>query len=327
MLGALVAWPFLPQWPVLAVILVAAVLAPTDAALGQAVVNSSIVPQRVRRALTVESGLNDGLALPFILLFASLVAAAAEQELTNWIRFGAAQLVLGPLVGAIVGYGGGRILVAQFARRWTGAAYEGVAALALAAVAYLAARFVGGNGFMAAFVAGLCFGQAIEHRCEFIYEFAESEGHLLSWAAFLLIGYAIVPAAVARLDAPMLAIILLSLLVVRPLAILVSLIGTDASIKTRLFIGWFGPRGLATALFALLIVERLDPELGEAVLALAGNAVWISALLHGMSAAPAARWYAMKVAAARDGPASETISDATTPRPPQRGAATNEAAP
>ncbi len=307
-LGALVAWPFLPQWPVLAVILVAAVLAPTDAALGQAVVNSPIVPQRVRRALTVESGLNDGLALPIILLFASLVAAAAEQDMTKWIWFGVAQLTLGPLVGAIVGYGGGRILLAVFARRWTSAAYEGSAALALAAAAYLGATFIGGNGFVAAFVAGLCFGQVIDHKCDFIYEFTESEGRLLSWAAFLLIGYALVPKAVAELDMAMLAVILLSLLIVRPLAILVSLIGTDASFTTRLFLGWFGPRGLATALFALLIVERLDKEMGESILALATNAVWISALLHGVTAAPAARWYAKKIKEKGDCPETQPVA-------------------
>jgi sodium/hydrogen antiporter len=134
--------------------------------------------------------------------------------------------------------------------------------------------------------------RAVKGQCKFIYEFTESEGRLISWAAFFLIGLALVPNALKQLTLSMLAIILISLFVVRPLAIWISLTRTDASPLTRLFFGWFGPRGLATALFALLVVPKISGEMAEPILALAVNAVWISALLHGLSAAPAARWYA-----------------------------------
>ena len=291
-LGTLAALPFLPGWPLVAVALVAAILAPTDAALGQAVVTNPLVPERVRRALTVESGLNDGLALPVVLLFASLAAQVMGSDQTNWLVFGAKQLILGPLAGIVVGLAGAKLLLFAKDRHLTAEAFEGIGALAMAGACYLAADAIGGNGFIAAFVGGLAFGHLVQGRCKFVYEFTESEGLLLSWAAFFLLGLALVPDALDHLTWSSLALILVSLFIVRPVAIWLSLLGTDAAPVTRLFFGWFGPRGLATALFALLILEQITDDLAGPVLAIAINAVWISALLHGLSAMPAAKWYA-----------------------------------
>ena len=313
LLGSLAAWPFLSDWPLVAIALVAAILAPTDAALGQAVVTNPIVPERSRRALTVESGLNDGLALPAVLLFASLAAEAMDADQTNWILFGFLQLTLGPLVGIIAGVAGGWMLLRAKALGLTAETYEGIGAIALAAACYLGATQIGGNGFIAAFVGGLAFGNVVQGQCKFVYEFTESEGQMLAWAAFLLIGMVLVPEALASLTWTTLAIIMTSLFVVRPLAIWLSLIGTDASTPTRLFFGWFGPRGLATALFALLIVKQIDHALAEQVLALAINAVWISAVLHGLSAVPGAKWYAGLIAA--QGECAETMPIASSAKP------------
>ena len=296
-LGALAAWFFLPAWPLVAIVLVAAILAPTDAALGQAVITNPVVPARVRRALTVESGLNDGLALPFILLFASLTANVVDADNTNWLLFGAKQLLLGPLVGIAMGLMGGVILLWAKEREFTSDIYEGVGAIAMALAAYLGATAIDGNGFIAAFIAGLCFGGIVKDRCRFIFESTESEGQGLTWGAFFLLGLVLVPEAIAHLTLPTLALILVSLFVVRPLAIWLSLIGSDAAPVTRLFFGWFGPRGLATALFALIVVGKINAEFGEPILHLAVNAVWISALLHGLTAVPGAKWYAGRVKA------------------------------
>ncbi|MGI9364641.1 MAG: cation:proton antiporter [Rhizobiaceae bacterium] len=290
--GTVFALPFLPGWPVVAVILLAAILAPTDAALSQPVISNSLVPERIRRALTVESGLNDGLALPLILLFASVTADMMQLGHANWLTFGAKQLLLGPLVGVAMGYAGGHILLWAKDNKMTSDPYEGVGAISLAIGAYIGAGLVGGNGFIAAFAAGLAFGDLVEKRCKFIFEFTESEGQGLSWAAFLLIGLVLVPEALPHLDAPTLGLILCSLFIVRPIAIWLSLLGTDSSTRTRLFFGWFGPRGLATALFALMVVDRISGQFGDEILHIAVNTVWISALLHGVSAAPAARLYA-----------------------------------
>lgn len=291
-LGTLVIAPLVPGWPLAAAALAAAILAPTDAALGQAVLDNPEVPERQRQALTVESGLNDGLALPAILMLASLVAGIETREAGYWLGFAAQQVILGPLAGLAVGWIGAQALDTATRQGSTSEAFEGIATLALAGGAYLLADLIGGNGFIAAFTGGLVFGNTTRQKSDFIYEFAEGEGQMLAWAAFLLIGYGPMPAAVAALTWPMLGAILASLLVVRPLAIWLALAGTGADPKTRLFFGWFGPRGLATALFALLVVPQIDPEQAEPILHLAVNAVWISALLHGITAAPGARLFA-----------------------------------
>lgn len=295
LLGVALGWVLLPGWPLALVALVAAILVPTDAALGQPVISNTAIPERPRRALTVEGGLNDGLALPLILIIAALAAPERMVPEGGWLVFSLKQVVLGPLVGGVLGAVGGKVLL--WAKR-TGATadiYEGIGALALAAMAYLAALQVGGSGFVAAFAAGLGFGAVVRGQCAFVYEFTEGEGQLLSWVAFFLLGAVLVPDAIAHLTLNTFLLILGSLVLVRPLAIWLSLVGTDASTTTRLFFGWFGPRGLATALFALLVFDQFDHEIGQDVLFLAVNAVWISAVLHGVSAAPGAAWYAKRL--------------------------------
>lgn len=294
LLGTVAAAVFLPGWPVFALALMAAILAPTDAALGQPVLTDERVPEMERQTLSVESGLNDGLALPSVLLFASLAAATADGDGRNWPLFIASQLVLGPLVGALVGYLGGKAILLADRRGFSTGTHEGIATIAFACAAYLGATLVDGNGFIAAFVAGLAFGYVVKRQISFVYEFTESEGKLLSWSAFFLLGLTLVPEAIGKLDRPMLALILTSLFVIRPLAIWLSLMGTGLPARTKLFLGWFGPRGLATALFALLIAGKTDREYADPVLMIAINTVWISALLHGLTAAPAAAWYGRK---------------------------------
>jgi NhaP-type Na+/H+ or K+/H+ antiporter len=306
---------FFPDWPIFAVALASAILAPTDAALGQAVVTNEAVPIRPRRALTVESGLNDGLALPAVLFFAALAAASEAQDSAEWLIYGAKQILLGPLAGAIVGFIGGWAFLRAKSAGSTSDIYEGVGALALAGSAYLGAVLIGGNGFISAFVAGLAFGMVIKGACKFVYEFTESEGQLLTWSAFFLLGATLVPDAIAHLTLPMLGLILVSLFIVRPLAIWVSLFGTDAHGTTKMFFGWFGPRGLATALFALLVMENLPHALGQDILHLAINAVWISAILHGVTAAPGARWYGAKTK--QMAPCAETSHNNSTSKETQ----------
>ncbi|NND50394.1 MAG: sodium:proton antiporter, partial [Rhizobiales bacterium] len=233
----------------------------------------------------------------------------SEPEAVDWIVFAAQQLVLGPILGIAAGTIGGVLLMRAQNRGLTSATFEGIGAISLAGMAYLGASEIGGNGFIAAFVAGLCFGNTVKGRCKFVYEFTESEGQLLTWGAFFLLGLAMVPEAIEHLDVPMLAIILISLFIVRPLAIWLSLTGTDASPATRLFFGWFGPRGLATALFALVVVQSISGEFGEKVLFLAVNAVWISALLHGLSALPGSKYYAARIAKMGDCAETQPVDD------------------
>ena len=160
-LGIGVAQLLFPSWSVFALALVASILSPTDAALGQAVVSNKEVPLRERRSLVVESGLNDGLALPVILFFACTLATMEGEHQGNFLIFTAQQLVLGPSVGLIFGWLGGRALLWAQNKRFSESEYEGIAAIAIAIAAYVAATIVDGNGFIAAFCAGLAFGNSV----------------------------------------------------------------------------------------------------------------------------------------------------------------------
>lgn len=312
-IGTLFGWLLLPGWPLAVVALIAAILVPTDAALGQPVVSNPVVPERSRRALTVESGLNDGMALPLVLLMAALVAVETDAPGGGWLWFGLKQITLGPLAGVFVGSVGGWVLTRAKERGTTSDVYEGIAALGLAGAAYILAQMIGGNGFIAAFAGGLGFGVVVRGRCRFVYEFTESEGQLLSWVAFYLIGAVLVPGAVAGLTWQILALILASLFVVRPLAIWISLMGSDATPTSRLFFGWFGPRGLATALFALLVVDGEEVPVADLVQNVAINAVWISAVLHGITAVPGAVWYARKIGALEDAAEHRPVEQSAKP--------------
>lgn len=294
--GFAIAYLLLPDWPVWEVALLAAILAPTDAALGQAVVTNQAVPERIRHTLAVESGLNDGLTLPVVLFFASLAVGGAHVDgHANWLLFAAQQIGLGTLIGVSAGALGAVLLSRAAAARTTDDAFEGIAVLAIVTASYFLAHLLGGNEFLAAFTGGLAFGAVMRGRCGFVFEFMDSEGQLLVLGTFLLLGATLVPAALQAVEPAWVLLILLSLFVVRPLAVWLSLIGTDAGPVTRLFLGWFGPRGLATALFALLVLSEYDLlQRGDALLDVAILAVVLSALLHGVTAAPAARWIARR---------------------------------
>lgn len=297
LLGTLVGFLFFPEWPWVLIALIAAVLAPTDAALGDAVVSNKAVPKNERQSLTVESGLNDGLALPAILFFSSLVALSTtsnDNELT-WLWYGFSQITIGILVGVVMGYASAKMFLYGESKQLTSNIYEGIGVLALTGISYLLASMLGGNGFISSFVAGLAFGNLVKGHCRFIYQFTESEGQMLIWAAFTVIGLGLIPSAIESLTWKVAGYIFASLFIVRPVAIYLSLLGTKSKPITRLFMGWFGPRGLATALFALMVSKDLVGEYSHAVLVVAINAVWISTLLHGMTAAPLANLYGRKI--------------------------------
>ncbi len=303
--GAFAATLLFPKFSLWEAALLAALLAPTDAALGQAVVTARAVPVRIRQAINVESGLNDGIALPAVLLFATLASMhMSGPDAGEWLRFGLAQLVLGPVVGVVLGYGGGRLLDAAAANGWTDTSFQGIGILTLAILTFVVAELVGGNGFISAFVGGLAFGGAIRSSCSFLFEFMEAEGQLLMLVAFLVFGVTLLPEGVAHLGPAVIVYALLSLTVLRMIPIGLSLIGAGLKLPTQLFLGWFGPRGLASILFVLLILEESDVPHRETILSVTVVTVGLSALLHGVTAAPLANAYGRM--AARMGACQET---------------------
>ena len=194
--GAFAAWMLLPGLEPWEAVLLGAVLAPTDAALGQAVVSNPLVPVRVRQGLNVESGLNDGIALPLVLAAVAFASATSESgNLTHWLSFTILQVTLGPLAGAAVGYLGGRGVAWSIRAGWMNAPFQRLSVVGLAGLAFAAAELVGGNGFIAAFVAGLTLGNTERAVCTRVYEFGEAEGQLLTLVVFLIVGGVLVPAA------------------------------------------------------------------------------------------------------------------------------------
>jgi NhaP-type Na+/H+ or K+/H+ antiporter len=296
--GALTAKAIFPEliWP--AAFLLAAVLAPTDAALGQSVVSSPNVPVRIRQALNVESGVNDGIALPIVLVCAIWAGAPAEhaQGATDLALFAALQVILGPLAGIAVGFAGAKLIDRASQADWMSEPFQGMAILAIAVLAFVGAELIGGNGFIAAFAAGLTFGGALRHPCKFLFEFMETEGQLLTILTFLIFGAAMLPEALHALSWPVAIYALMSLTFVRLIPVALSLSQTGLSTPSKLFLGWFGPRGLASILFALLILETYPVDAGESILACVILTVALSTLLHGVSAAPLARVYGALVA-------------------------------
>jgi NhaP-type Na+/H+ or K+/H+ antiporter len=290
--GTLIAaWVF-PAFSIWEAALLAALLAPTDAALGQAVIAAKVVPVRIRQAINIESGLNDGIALPAVLLLATLAGVAADATQTGeWVWFGLSQVTLGPLAGIVIGYVGARLLDAAIERGWSSSAFQGIGILSLAVFTYVLAELIGGNGFIAAFVGGMVFGHSVRNSCTFLFEFMETEGQLLMLITFLVFGAALLPEAVAHLTPEMLLYAVLSLTVIRMIPIALSLLGTGLSAPSTLFLGWFGPRGLASILFVLLILEDSDVPHVEELLSVTVITVALSALLHGISAAPLAQLY------------------------------------
>ena len=304
LLGTAVGAVLLPGWPFWEVALLAAILAPTDAALGQAVVTNPAVPERIREALTVESGLNDGLALPAVLMFGCLAVGGVHDNVqSNWLVFALEQIGYGAVAGAVIGAVGAVALAFATDRKLSNDAFEGIAVLALAGLAYLVAIEIGGNGFISAFIGGLAFGAVMKGRCKFVYEFMETEGQLLVLGTFLLLGASIAPLALARVETTWIVLIVVSLFIVRPVAIWLSLWRSDAPPLAKGFMGWFGPRGLATALFALLVVGQLPGmQHGQDILSISVLVVLASALLHGITAAPGARWLSRKLPSDGDPP-------------------------
>jgi NhaP-type Na+/H+ or K+/H+ antiporter len=293
---ALALFPGLTGWLAL---LVGAALAPTDAALGAGLMVNPAVPARVRRLINVESGLNDGIATPVVLI-ALAGAGTAAAEHTIGPAEAVAELALGILVGAVVGGVGGWLVKVARRRDWAAEGFAGPAVLGLAACAYASALALHGNGFIAAFVGGLAYGALSGRRGERLVPFVEEAGGLVSLLVWLAFGAVAVVPAVQALSWATAGYAVLSLTVIRMLPVALALAGRRLGRTPVLFIGWFGPRGLASVVFALLALEDLGATVASRPVAIIAWTVLLSVVLHGVSADPLARRYGPRLALAPD---------------------------
>jgi sodium/hydrogen antiporter len=278
--------------------ILAAILAPTDAGLGQIIVASPRVPPRIRQALNVEAGLNDGLSVPFLMLFIAGAASFGHGEDAGHVlaRFLLEQIGYGAAIGAAIGLGGGLLLGLAERRRWMSAPLAQLGVVALPLLCMIASEESGASMFIAAFVAGLAvqvgFPQVGRHSVEFTEDF----GQLFNFFVFFLFGL-FVARTWQDFTAATVLYAILSLTVVRMLPVALALAGTGMSRATVLFMGWFGPRGLASIVLGLVYLEQQTNLAGENAIRLAVMAtVLLSVVAHGLSAMPGIARYAKGVA-------------------------------
>lgn len=292
--GLLVGVAVFPEVPIAWLAIVACILAPTDAALGIAVVQSPLVPERIRNTLNVESGLNDGIALPPILVLMAIVGAGSGATGTppgDWVLDAVKELGLGALLGGIIGRFAGRGLDFAWRREWINETFIRLVAPGLAIFTFSSANLLELNGFVAAYFAGLLLGvrePAFRHR---LREFGEADGTQFSLFVFLVFGVMMLPIAAPFWDWRAVVYALASLTLVRMLPSAISLIGAGLDRATVAFIGWSGPRGIASVLYLSLVIDRFGFQGQERIFSVIVLTVLLSILLHGATAAPSATLY------------------------------------
>jgi len=302
-LGTIAAKLLFPELPWAAAALIGSILAPTDLALGLPVVMDPDVPVRVRRLIEVESGLNDGMVTPLVTLFLALAVSDEGAAPRHFVLDAVGEMGIAVVVAAVVGLLGGAVFVWARRRGWSSPQSEELGVFALAGLSYAGSVAVGGNGFVAAFLAGLLFGVG---RAEIIHapiEFTETTALFLSYIVWGLFGATIVGPVLANgVDLAVVGYAVLSLTVVRMAPVALALRGTGLQRRTVAFVGWFGPRGLASAVFTFVALEefaRYDAgPLAGTVTAVAAWTILLSVIAHGLTATPLSTSYGRRMAEA-----------------------------
>jgi sodium/hydrogen antiporter len=288
-LAGLILFPQLDLWTAAAL---ATMLAPTDAALGLPVVTNPRLPSRIRQGLNVESGLNDGVCVPLLIIFLTIAQAEEGVGHVEPLRVVLEEIGFGVIGGVAAGALGAWILRRFGGRGWMEGTWRQINTVATPLLAYTVAAALGGSGFIAAFVAGIMFRiVATDHAKEATY-LAEQSGELLNAVTFLLFGAVLLGPALGELDWRIAAYALGSLTVVRMLPVALAMMGTGMRRVTVGFLGWFGPRGLASIVFVLILLEETALPERPLMLTVVTWTVALSVYAHGLTARPAANRYA-----------------------------------
>jgi len=272
---------------ILEMALLAAILAPTDAALGKPVVTNPTVSPVMREALNLESGLNDGICVPIVVLLLGLAVGTQIEGGTmgHVARVVVEAIGIGLVVGLLLTWLTTLMLRFAEGRGWISKHWVEIPIVALAAACFAAAQAAGGSGFIACFVGGLLLsGLGARHKEELLRG-AEHMGEALALLTWVVFGGIVVARMIDRVTWPALLYAVLSLTVIRTLPVFLCLIGTRTSTADKLFIGWFGPRGLATIVFAILVLDAKLPG-NDTVMLAAGWTVLLSVIAHGVTANP-----------------------------------------
>jgi NhaP-type Na+/H+ or K+/H+ antiporter len=288
--GFIAARVVLPDFELVWLPVLAIILAPTDASLGQPVVSNTRTPKRIREALSIESGLNDGLAVPFLFFFLSI--AEVSEGASGLGELLARNLILAPVVGVVIAWVAGRLVIACDGLGWMLPWWRSVSTAAVAIVIFVAAEKLGGSGFIAAFVGGVAFGRLVLPRHPDMTFFSNDVSKVLTLISFMLFGAISLEPSFGEFTGAMLLYAVLSLTVVRIAAVAVAMIGAHLRWQTVLYMGWFGPRGLASIVFAAIVVEDSELPDSDPLITVVILTVAVSILLHGVTAYPGSTAYA-----------------------------------
>lgn len=281
------------------VALLATMLAPTDAALGQAVVTNQSVPASVRESLNVESGLNDGICVPVLLIF--LVLATGQAEGTEAagliVKLPLQEIGIGAGVGIVLAVIGSFLVKFCGRRGWIEGAWVGIPVVALAMSCFAVSQWLGGSGFIGSFVGGMVFGGLMRsHEVkEKLLGGAEGAGNLMSLLTWFVFGAVVFGKGLEDFSWQVILYAALSLTIIRILPVLLCLIGVKMRLDSKLFIGWFGPRGFASVVFIVMVIDAQLPG-NDMLVGVVTWTVALSIIAHGISAVPFAKRYAKRVA-------------------------------
>jgi NhaP-type Na+/H+ or K+/H+ antiporter len=295
-LGLGLAWLIFGDLGFFEIALIATMLAPTDAALGKAVVTNPAVPAKVRESLNVESGLNDGICVPVILFFIALTSGSVEaSESTSLVLKLPLEVIgIGMVVGLVLAVFGGFALRTCASRGWVGGTWLQIPIIALALLCFGLAQWLGGSGFIASFVGGLIFGALTKHHKEQFLNAAEGTADVVAMVTWFAFGTVIVGLLLTGFSWQVLLYAILSLTVVRMLPVFLCLIGKGLRRDTLLFMGWFGPRGLASIVFVVMVIGEKLPG-NDTIVAVVVWTIVLSVVLHGLSANLLASAYGARV--------------------------------
>ena len=269
----------------LEIALLATMLAPTDAALGKAVVTNEAVPDSVRESLNVESGLNDGICVPVLLFFLALAAGQTEglEAAGLLIELPLQAIGIGALVGIAGGVFGSQVLKFCSEQKWVANTWLQLPVISLALLCFGASQWLGGSGYIACFVGGLVFGGLAKHHKREYLDAAEGIGDSMAMVTWFVLGAAALGFTWQFLDWRVIVYALMSLTIVRMLPVFLCLFGLKLKFDTKLFMGWFGPRGLASIVFIVMVMARNLPG-SDVLLTTVTWTILLSVVLHGLSA-------------------------------------------
>ena len=281
-----------PSLSLFEVALLATMLAPTDAALGKAVVTNETVPNAVRQGLNVESGLNDGICVPILFVFLALATGKAGEE-GPWhlaLMLVIEEIGLGLAVGLVITVLAASLMKIALRRKWLTETWIQIPIVALALACFATAQFIGGSGFIAAFCGGLLFGFLAKKQKEEFLVPAEGTGDTMALITWVIFGGAVVSRAIGNFSWAVLIYAILSLTLIRMLPVFCALTGLRTNTEGKLFVGWFGPRGLASIVFAVIVVNANLSNDGIIAMAVVTTVI-LSIIFHGLSANPWAKGF------------------------------------